>query len=66
MTLDLNICNAIKKLSANRGEYDPGDVYLIDSLVHEHLDYSMTRKVNENREGIVVPWKEHLPNPPIT
>ena len=47
MTLELNIFNTMKKPSLDKEEDAMGDGYLINTIIHDHVDDSMTSKLEE-------------------
>ena len=66
MTLELNIFNIVKKPSFGKEEDDPEDAYLIDTMVQDHVDDSMSNKLEEFYEQLAAPKEEDPPNSPIT
>ena len=66
MTLELTIFNTMKKLSLGKEENDVEDAYLIDTIVQDHVDDSLSSKLEEFFEQPTTLGEEDPPDPPIT
>ena len=65
MPLELNIFNIMKKPNLDKEEDEPGDAYLINTLVQDYVDDFMSSKLEEFYEQPAAPGEGELPNPPI-